>query len=150
MSRQHVGRQADLGVIDLPPAVPGFAMMPRVNDCKQRDQGERQLGKSGRHTDTATASSQEAAPVNPRPNSDHNAMVAMGVDHGLGNLGDRRLGQSPHRGGAGNIGRYADDAAYDKKDEAAALHAVVVREECDNKEVIANTNPTVGTWFKII
>ena len=60
--------------------------------------------------------------------------VAVLVDERLGNLGNRRIGQRPHRGGAGDIGRDAQYGADDEHDEAGPLHDVVVHGERDEVE----------------
>ena len=60
--------------------------------------------------------------------------VAMGIDDGLGNFWVGRLGQCPHRCGAGHIGRDARNGADEEQNEAALLHLIVVGRERHQEE----------------
>ena len=58
----------------------------------------------------------------------------MLIDQRLADLFDRRIGQRPHRGGAGDVGRDAEHGADDEDDEARPGHPVVLHRERDEEE----------------
>ena len=58
--------------------------------------------------------------------------IAVSVDDSPRN--PRHPGQRPHRSGAGDISRNAQDGAYDKNNEARSLHDDVVHDERGNVE----------------